>query len=135
MKMLTQEQFLSNIFIIIISLFNLMTGVFFLLVNPDITSPTYVEMGKLMPLPIYGACMVLSALLMMLGVFLDHSSRNVLFIVGGLLGGIFLGLYSSASTIGGVNAMMPLRYALISLSGFAIALSGGFELWQMRKNI
>lgn len=135
MKMLTQEQFLSNIFIIIISLFNLMTGVFFLLVNPDITSPTYIEMGKLMPLPIYGACMVLSALLMMLGVFLDHSSRNVLFIVGGLLGGIFLGLYSSASTIGGVNAMMPLRYALISLSGFAIALSGGFELWQMRKNI
>lgn len=133
--MLTQEQFLSNIFIIIISLFNLMTGVFFLLVNPDITSPTYVEMGKLMPLPIYGACMILSALLMMLGVFLDHSSRNVLFIVGGLLGGIFLGLYSSASTIGGVNAMMPLRYALISLSGFAIALSGGFELWQMRKNI
>lgn len=133
--MLTQEQFLSNIFIIIISLFNLMTGVFFLLVNPDITSPTYVEMGQLMPLPIYGACMVLSALLMMLGVFLDHSSRNVLFIVGGLLGGIFLGLYSSASTIGGVNAMMPLRYALISLSGFAIALSGGFELWQMRKNI
>ena len=135
MRMLTQEQFLSNIFIIIISLFNLMTGVFFLLVNPDITSPTYVEMGQLMPLPIYGACMVLSALLMMLGVFLDHSSRNVLFIVGGLLGGIFLGLYSSASTIGGVNAMMPLRYALISLSGFAIALSGGFELWQMRKNI
>lgn len=55
-------------------------------------------------------------------------------IIGGILGAFSIGLYASASTIGGVNLMLPSRYSLISVSCLSIAIAGGYALWRKKKN-
>ncbi len=127
-----ETKFLASMYILTISLFNLMTGIFFITADPRISSPTYSKMQELMPLSVYGLAMLVSAILLFTSIFLHGKIRSVFMLVGGLFGVASIGLYASASTLGAVNLMMPSRYSLISISCLLISVAGGFNLWRMR---
>lgn len=128
-----ETKFLASMYMLTISLFNLMTGVFFITTDPRISSPTYSKMQELMPLSAYGLIMLASGILLFVAIFQHGRIKNILMIVGGLTGAFSIGLYASASSIGAVNIMLPSRYSLISMSCLLIAIAGGFSLWRMEK--
>lgn len=130
-----EKKFLSAMYLWTISMFNFMTGLFFITADPRISSPTYGKMQELMPLPVYGIFMLVSACLIFSAVFAVNTTRYIFMILGGFLGAISIGLYASASTLGGVNLMLPSRYSLISVSCLIIAVAGGFELWKIKKTM
>lgn len=129
-----EKKFLSAMYLLTISLFNFMTGLFFITTDERIASPTYSKMAELMPLSIYGLMMLVSSVLLFCAIFTVNNTRYVFMFLGGALGAFSIGLYASASTLGGVNIMLPSRYSLISVSCLIIAIAGGFGLWKMRKN-
>src|SRR5699024_6210837 len=128
-KFLTAMELLTN------SLFNFMTGLFFITTDERISSPTYSKMSELMPLSAYGLIMLVSSVLIFSAIFQVGKTRALFMVVGGILGTFSIGLYASASTLGGVNFMLPSRYSLISVSCLTIAIAGGFGLWKTRKNM
>src|SRR5699024_5667253 len=129
-----ETKFLANMYILTISFFNLMTGIFFITADPRVSSPTYTKMQELMPLSIYGLMMLISAILLFSCIFQQGKIRNIFMVIGGILGAISIGLYASASSIGAVNLMLPSRYSLISISCLLISIAGGLSLWRMRTN-
>lgn len=130
-----ETKFLASMYILTMGLFNAMTGLFFITVDPRISSPTYTKMQELMPLSVYGLIMLTSAILLFSCVFQHGKIRSIFMMLGGVLGAISIGLYASASSIGAVNLMLPSRYSLISISCLLIAIAGGFNLWRMRTNM
>src|SRR5699024_4282687 len=129
-----ETKFLASMYILTISLFNLMTGLFFMTADPRISSPTYSKMQGLMPLTAYGLIMLTSAVFLFYAIFHDGKTPYMFMLFGGLLGAFSIGLYASASSLGAVNVMLPSRYSLISLSCLTIAIAGGFSLWRAKKN-
>ena len=127
-------KFLASMYILTISLFNLMTGIFFITADPRISSPTYSKMQELMPLTAYGLIMLTSAVFLFSAIFQDGKTAYMFMLFGGLLGAFSIGLYASASSLGAVNVMLPSRYSLISLSCLTIAIAGGFSLWRAKRN-
>ena len=133
-KNYNENKFLTAMYLLTISLFNFMTGLFFITADSRIGSPTYSSMSELMPLYAYGLIMLTSAVLIFSAIFQIGRSRAIFMIIGGILGAFSMGLYASASTIGGVNLMLPSRYSLISVSCLSIAIAGGYALWRKKKN-
>lgn len=129
-----ETKFLASMYILTISSFNLMTGIFFITADPRISSPTYSKMQDIMPLTAYGLIMLTSAVFLFSAIFQDGKTSYVFMVFGGLLGTFSIGLYASASSLGAVNIMLPSRYSLISLSCLTIAIAGGFSLWRSKKN-
>lgn len=129
-----EKKFLSAMYLLTISLFNFMTGLFFITVDPRISSPTYSKMQELLPLSVYGILMLITSVLLFSAIFAVNRTRYLFMIVGGLFGAFSIGLYASASTLGGVNFMLPSRYSLIAVSCLIIVVAGGFELWKMKRN-
>ena len=125
--------FLASMYVVIIALFNFMSGIFFITADPRIGSPTYGRMQELMPLSIYGLVMFASATLLICSVFSIGKVKSAFMLIGGCLGAISIGLYAAASTIGAVNLMIPSRYSLISVSCIIIAIAGGISLWRNRR--
>src|SRR5699024_10650800 len=119
-----ETKFLASMYMLTISLFNLMTGLFFITADPRISSPTYSKMQELMPLTAYGLIMLASAVFLFSAI-LQHGKTTYAFMIG---------LYASASSLGSTNLMLPSRYSLISLSCLTIAIAGGFSLWRAKKN-
>src|SRR5699024_364773 len=130
-----ETKFLVSMYILTISLFNFMTGIFFITADPRISSPTYTKMQELMPLSVYGLIMLTSAILLFSCIFQHGKIRNIFMLFGVILGAVSIGLYASASSIGAVNLMLPSRYSLISISCLLISIAGGFSLWRMRTNM
>lgn len=129
-----ETKFLASMYILTISLFNLMTGIFFITAVPRISSPTYSKMQELMPLTAYGLIMLTSAVFLFSAIFQHGKTSYIFMIIGGISGAFSIGLYASASSLGAVNLMLPSRYSLISLSCLTIAIAGGFSLWRAKKN-
>ena len=129
-----ETKFLASMYILTISLFNLMTGIFFITADPRIDSPTYSKMQELMPLTAYGLIMLTSAVFLFSAIFQHGKTSYIFMIIGGISGAFSIGLYASASSLGAVNLMLPSRYSLISLSCLTIAIAGGFSLWRAKKN-
>src|SRR5699024_1903839 len=129
-----ETKFLASMYILTISLFNLMTGIFFITADPRISSPTYSKMQDIMPLTSYGLIMLTSAVFLFFAIFKGGKTSYMFMILGGVLGYFSIGLYASASSLGAVNVMLPSRYSLISLSCLTIAIAGGFSLWRSKKN-
>src|SRR5699024_3776259 len=123
----------ASMYMLTISIFNLMTGVFFITTDPRISSPTYSKMQELMPLSAYGLIMLASGILLFVAILQHGRLKNILMIVGGLTGSFSIGLYSSASSIGAVCFMLPSRCALSSMSCLLIAIARGFSLWRMEN--
>src|SRR5699024_2866323 len=129
-----ETKFLASMYMLTMSLFNLMTGLFFITADPRISSCTYSIMQELMPLPYYGLIMLASAIFLFSAIFQHGKTSYVFMLLGGLLGAFSIGLYASASSLGAINLMLPSRYSLISLSCLTIAIAGGFSLWRAKKN-
>ena len=129
-----ETKFLASMYILTISLFNLMTGIFFITADPRISSPTYSKMQNIMPLTSYGLIMLTSAVFLFFAIFQGGKTSYMFMIFGGVLGAFSVGLYASASSLGAVNVMLPSRYSLISLSCLTIAIAGGFSLWRAKRN-
>src|SRR5699024_8442844 len=129
-----ETKFLASMYMLTISLFNLMTGLFFITADPRISSPTYSKIQELMPLTAYGLIMLTSAVFLCSSIFQHDKTSAIFMIIDGLLRAFSLGLYASARSLGVVNLMLHSRYSLISLSCVTIAIAGGFSLWRGKKN-
>src|SRR5699024_7234968 len=129
-----ETKFLASMYMLTMSLFNLMTGLFFITADPRISSPTYSKMQELMLLPSYGLIMFASAIFLVSSIFHLGKTSYVFMLLGGLLVAFSIRLYASASSIGAINLMLPSRYSLLRLSCLTIALAGGFSLWRAKKN-
>lgn len=125
-----EDHLLANLLTLVVAAFNLLTGIFFITTDPSMDSPTYGKMRELMPLSYYGVIILLSAVLLIFCVFVSGRARSWSMLLGGLGGSISIGLYASASSIGGVNIMLPGRYTLISIACLIIAIVGGMRIWR-----
>src|SRR5699024_8445214 len=133
-KEYNENKFLTAMYLLTISLFNFMTGLFFITTDERISSPTYSKMSELMPLSAYGLIMLVSSVLIFSAMFQVGKTRALFMVVGGILGTFCIGVYAIASTFGGVNFMLPSRYSLISVSCLTITIAGGYALWRMKKS-
>lgn len=124
--------FLANMFIVLLAVFNAMTGLFFVRVDNDINSPTYGKMAELMSLDAYGIIMLLSAAFLIISAFQMGRLKYLSMLVGGFIGTLIIGLYASASTLGAANLMLPMRYSLMVGGLLIIAVVGGVGLWKSR---
>lgn len=88
-----------------------------------------------MPLSVYGVLLIISAIVLAVAMFAEDNVKQSLLVIGGFLGSLVIGLYASASSLEGANLMLPLRYALLSISCLIIAVSGGYELWKMKRSM
>ncbi len=128
-----EDTFLSMMFILVVALFNAMTGLFFLKIEYPVDSPTYGRMAEVIDLNIYGLLLIISAVFFILSIFQRGKTRLISMLIGGILGGLLVSFYTSASTLGAANVMLPIRYGLIACSCFIIAAVGGVRLWKTRK--
>lgn len=128
-----EDTFLSMMFILVVALFNAMTGLFFLKIDYPVDSPTYGRMAEVIDLNIYGLLLIISAVFFILSIFQRGKTRLISMLIGGILGGLLVSFYTSASTLGAANVMLPIRYGLIACSCFIIAAVGGVRLWKTRK--
>lgn len=128
-----EDNFLSMMFILIVALFNAMTGLFFLRIDYPVDSPTYGRMAEVLDLNIYGLLLIISAAFFIVSIFQNNKARFISMLVGGFLGGLLVSFYTSASTLGATNMMLPIRYGLIACGCFIIAAVGGVRLWKTRK--
>src|SRR5699024_167592 len=102
-----ETKFLASMYMLTMSLFNLMTGLFFITADPRISSPTYSKMQELMPLTAYGLIMLTSSVFLISSIFQHGKTSYIFMIIGGILGAFSIGLYASASSLGAVNLMLP----------------------------
>src|SRR5699024_11542965 len=78
-----ETKFLASMYMLTMSLFNLMTGIFFITADPRISSPTYSKMQELMPLPSYGLIMLASATFLFSAIFQHGKTSYVFMLLGG----------------------------------------------------
>lgn len=133
-KRYEESKFLVDVLVVTNAIFIAMTGLFFITAPVDISGPTYTKMQELMPLDIYGLIMLASATLLLYSIFRRGKNRHQLMFLGGMLGTLALALYASASTLGAVNIMLPLRYSLIACTSLLIASAGGIGLWINKRD-
>src|SRR5699024_4915071 len=93
-----ETKFLASMYILTISLFNLMTGLFFITADPRISSPTYSKMQELMPLTAYGLIMLASAVFLFSAILQHGKTTYAFMILGGLLVEFSIGLYVFVSS-------------------------------------
>src|SRR5699024_3318369 len=102
-----ETKFLASMYILTISLFNFMTGIFLMTAYPRISSTTYSKRQELMPLTAYGLIRLTSSVFLFSAIFQDGKTSYMFMLFGGLLGAFSIGLYASASSLGAVNIMLP----------------------------
>src|SRR5699024_12429750 len=97
-----ETKFLASMYMLTISIFNLMTGVFFITTDPRTSSPTYSKMQELMPLSAYGLIMLASGILLFVAIFQHGRIKNIVMIVRGVTGAFSIGFVSGVISIGSV---------------------------------
>lgn len=129
-----ESRFLANLLVVTNAVFIAMTGLFFVTAPDDVSSPTYSKMQELMPLNFFGLIMLASASFLLYSIFKRGKNRHQFMVLGGLLGTLSIALYASASTLGAVNIMLPLRYSLVACTSLLIAAAGGIGLWVTKRD-
>lgn len=134
-KNYTEELFLSNMYIVLISVFNAMTGLYFVTAPKGVDSPTYGRMVELMSLDAYGLIMLLSSAFLIVSAFQVGKLKHLSMLVGGVIGTVIIGLYASASTQAAINIMLPMRYSLMACGCLIIGVVGGIGLWKSKRGM
>ncbi|WP_368900878.1 hypothetical protein [Oceanobacillus oncorhynchi] len=128
-----EDKFMSMMFIFIVALFNAMTALFFITIEYPVDSPTYGKMAEVINLNIYGLLLFISAIFFFLSLFQRGTPMAISMLIGGIIGGLLVSFYTSASTLGAANVMLPIRYGIMACSCFIIAAVGGVSLWKTKK--
>ena len=129
-----EHDFIARVSLICNALYLAITGGFLLTLDSiAYTAPTYELMSGIVSIGALGVLFLVAGFLIGHAALQDGNRRLWSLLVGGLLGGLLLGLYTMASFEGSLNDMLPLRYAVTTGFNVIIAGVGGIGLWINRR--
>lgn len=99
------------------------------------STETYDLMSHLLSLDAFGIIFIIAAVLLVHAALQEGLRRSWSLLIGGLIGGTLLGLYTMASYEGSLNEMLPLRYAVVAGFNFILAGVGGIGLWINKRGM
>ena len=125
-----EQDIIARVSLICNALYLVITGGYLLtLEGSAYSTPTYELMSGVLSLGAFGVMFIVAGLLIVHAAIQEGTRRSRSLLIGGLLGGLLLGLYTMASAEGSLNDMLPLRYAVVTGFNVIIAIVGGIGLW------
>lgn len=125
-----EQDFIARVSLICNALYLVITGGYLLTLDgTTYSTPTYELMSGVLSLGAFGVMFIVAGLLIAHAAIQEGTRRSRSLLIGGLLGGLLLGLYTMASAEGSLNDMLPLRYAVVTGFNVIIAIVGGIGLW------
>lgn len=131
-----EHDYIARVSLICTALYLGITGGYLLTLDSiEYSAPTYVLMSNVLSLGAYGVLFLVAAFLLGHAALQEGKRRSWSLLLGGLLGGLLLGLYTMASYEGSLNDMLPLRYAVVTVFNLILAGVGGFGLWINKRGM
>lgn len=96
-------------------------------------SKVFDAMTSLMPMNLWGIMFCVVAILFILTALQEGKSKNLMMLVGGVMGSLLFGLTAMANTELASNPTNTLNYAIISSFDLIFAFVGGVALWKSKR--